>query len=116
MNRGGCPRADAVPTDYDAGFADEDETTVTADRGVYFSADGRCKQEILLNVSHKRRRLHPTGLDDRLATWIPVPEDTVDTSLADDSDIPDPVLGDKRKRYDGSVRFFFGIYFCGFIN
>ncbi|KAJ7887149.1 hypothetical protein B0H13DRAFT_2342514 [Mycena leptocephala] len=102
MNRGGRPRADAVPTDYDAGFTDEDETTVTADRGVYFSADGRRKQEILLNVSHKRRRLHPTGLDDRLATWIPVPEDTVDTSLADDSDIPDPVLGDKRKRYDGS--------------
>jgi hypothetical protein len=109
MNRGGRPRADAVPSDYDAGFADEDEATLIADPGVYFSADGRRRQDVLLNVSHKKRRLQPTGLDDPLAALIPVPEDQVDTSFAEEEepDISDPVLGDKCKHYEGSVSFFF---------
>ncbi|KAJ7711507.1 hypothetical protein B0H16DRAFT_1480292 [Mycena metata] len=110
MNRGGRPRADAAQQNYDVSFQhDQEENAVAADRGVEFSADGRRRQEFLLNVTHKKRRLEPTQLDDRLAFWIPVPEDQVDTGDggeagqdADDSDGENGVVGEKRKRYDGS--------------
>ncbi|KAJ6459360.1 hypothetical protein C8R47DRAFT_1226636 [Mycena vitilis] len=100
MNRGGRPRVDAVERNFDAGFADEDEDTVTADRGVYFSADGRRRQDVLLNVAVKKRRLDPAGLKDGLASWIPVPEDEVDTN-AEDAEAS-AISGDKRKRYASS--------------
>jgi hypothetical protein len=104
MNKGGRRRADYVERDYDAGFADDADTSVTADRGVYFSADGRRRHEELLNVAHKKRRLKPQNLNDPLGAWIPVPEDQVDTTAEnDDSETTDPVGGNKRKRYEGSV-------------
>ncbi|KAJ7711055.1 hypothetical protein B0H16DRAFT_1745452 [Mycena metata] len=96
---------------YDVSFQhDQEENAVAADRGVEFSADGRRRQEFLLNVTHKKHRLEPTQLDDRLAFWIPVPEDQVDTGDggeagqdADDSDSENGVVGEKRKRYNGSI-------------
>ncbi|KAJ7165383.1 hypothetical protein C8R46DRAFT_1220512 [Mycena filopes] len=106
MNRGGRPRADAVESTYDVSFQeDQVDTTLTADRGIYFSADGRRRQEELLNIAHKKRRLEPTELDDRLASWIPVPEDTVDTTAGETNDAPDDntATGEKRKQYSSSL-------------
>ncbi|KAK7012748.1 CxC2 domain-containing protein [Favolaschia claudopus] len=51
------------------------DLAVTADKGVYVSSDGHRREEELLNISHKKRRLNPSKLNDRLAEWIPVPED-----------------------------------------
>ncbi|KAJ7165262.1 hypothetical protein C8R46DRAFT_1220395 [Mycena filopes] len=58
-----------------------------------------------MNITHKKRRLEPTELDDRLATWIPVPEDCVDTTGEDavEEDDASGATGKKRKRYDGSI-------------
>ncbi|KAK6980525.1 hypothetical protein R3P38DRAFT_3235631 [Favolaschia claudopus] len=52
-----------------------DNFAVTADRGIYISIDGRRRNEELLNISHKKRRLEPRNLNDNLAEWIPIPED-----------------------------------------
>ncbi|KAJ7675296.1 hypothetical protein B0H17DRAFT_1207804 [Mycena rosella] len=49
--------------------------TPSADRGVYFSADGRRRQEELLNIRHKKRRVQPSELADSYGEWIPVPRD-----------------------------------------
>ncbi|KAJ7832602.1 hypothetical protein B0H13DRAFT_1914961 [Mycena leptocephala] len=51
------------------------DTTLAADRGVYFSNDGRRRNVKLLNVAHKKRRINLSALDNALAEWIPVPED-----------------------------------------
>ncbi|KAJ7430144.1 hypothetical protein B0H11DRAFT_2166577 [Mycena galericulata] len=99
-NRGGRPRV--RPTDNDfaaAGFGDGEETVVTADRGVYFSLDGRRRQDELLNVSHKKRCVNPNALDDRLAQWIPIPDDDLAST---DEEPPISSAGDKRKRYESS--------------
>ncbi|KAJ7176163.1 hypothetical protein C8R43DRAFT_1084657 [Mycena crocata] len=47
---------------------------VVADRGIYFSSDGRRRKEELLNVAHKKQRLQPTDMQDSLGRWIPVPD------------------------------------------
>ncbi|KAJ7152741.1 hypothetical protein C8R43DRAFT_1127191 [Mycena crocata] len=78
--------------------------TVVADRGIFFSSDGRRRKEELLNVAHKKRRLEPEELNDSLGHWIPVGEDGFAPG-----ELPDPapdvnetdaatVLG-KRKEY-----------------
>ncbi|KAJ7025068.1 hypothetical protein C8F04DRAFT_1212966 [Mycena alexandri] len=106
MNRGGRPRANADNTGYDVSFQADADTTIAADRGVYFSTDGRRQREELMNITHKKRRLEPTQLDDRLATWIPVPEDNVDMTGGEggnDAEVADVVAGEKRKHYDGSL-------------
>ncbi|KAK7028695.1 CxC2 domain-containing protein [Favolaschia claudopus] len=54
------------------------EFTRTADRGIYLSYDGERRKEELLNISHKKRRLDPSSLEDRLAHWIPIPDDNFD--------------------------------------
>ncbi|KAJ7669894.1 hypothetical protein DFH06DRAFT_1125303 [Mycena polygramma] len=88
--------------------------TVAADRGVYFSVDGLRRNEELLNISHKKRRLNPTQLDDALAEWVPVPDDDfseegarlrpeVPTVPTVDSQATVTVLG-KRKEYISTVR------------
>ncbi|KAJ6503118.1 hypothetical protein DFH09DRAFT_1252002 [Mycena vulgaris] len=46
-----------------------------ADRGIYLSTDGERRQEELLNLMHKKRRMEPTELNDALAEWVPVPDD-----------------------------------------
>ncbi|KAJ7024932.1 hypothetical protein C8F04DRAFT_1269809 [Mycena alexandri] len=71
------PRFAAV-VDVDFGEDPRETTTVIADHGVYFSADGRRRQEEYLNVTHKKRRVQPSELADSYGHWIPVPEDGYD--------------------------------------
>ncbi|KAK6992838.1 CxC2 domain-containing protein [Favolaschia claudopus] len=75
------------------------EYTLTGDRGIYISTDGRRREEEFLNITHKKRRLEPSSLDDQLAQWIPTPDDDFNE---DDARAPLPqnesILG-KRKRY-----------------
>ncbi|KAJ7741465.1 hypothetical protein DFH07DRAFT_870169 [Mycena maculata] len=66
-------RAKFVDTDF--GGIDHGQSTRSADRGIYISADGQRRQEELLNVSHKKRRLEPQQLDDTYGEWVPVPEE-----------------------------------------
>jgi hypothetical protein len=82
-----------------------EDTTLSADIGVYYSGTLRQRREELLNVTHKKRRLQPTELEDSLAEWIPVEADLVEPV----DDAPDfagedtsSVLG-KRKTYESSV-------------
>ncbi|KAF7358760.1 CxC2 domain-containing protein [Mycena sanguinolenta] len=90
-----------------------EDTTLSADVGVYFSATGD-RQEELLNIAHKKRRLMPKQLADTLAEWTPVDldahewdtdelADAVDGTMADiDTDSGSvPVLG-KRKVYEST--------------
>ncbi|KAK7042094.1 CxC2 domain-containing protein [Favolaschia claudopus] len=74
MQRRGRSRAeDLLDLDEDTGG---DQFTATGDRGIYFTSvfDGHRRHEELLNVSHKKRRLDPTNLDDNFAHWVPVPD------------------------------------------
>lgn len=89
----------------------EDDTLFgefTADRGIYISLDGQRRQEELLNVGHKKRRLEPSQLNDSLAVWIPVPDNgsyEEEGTNGDEGsvDVPSaPVLG-KRKTYASTV-------------
>lgn len=104
-NRGGRPRkGHPGDLDLDSGIGNPSDTTLSADRGVYFSADGLTRRDELLNIIHKKRRLDPTKLNDRLTTWIPVPEDSFDAredfSPGDEAQAE---MGNKRKRYESSV-------------
>ncbi|KAJ7629780.1 hypothetical protein DFH06DRAFT_1140974 [Mycena polygramma] len=94
MSRVGRHRYKNV-VDLDDDADDLQETTI-ADRGVYFSTDGRRRQVELLNVSHKKRRVNPTDLDDSLAEWIPVPDDGLNGEEGAESEVVN--LG-KRKEY-----------------
>ncbi|KAJ7771164.1 hypothetical protein B0H14DRAFT_3509188 [Mycena olivaceomarginata] len=58
-----------------------EDTTLSADIGVYYSGTLRQRREELLNVTHKKRRLQPTELEDSLAEWIPVEADLVELSM-----------------------------------
>lgn len=90
--------------DIDSGVGNSANTTLSADRGVYFSADGHRRRDELLNVTHKKRRIDPSKLNDQLATWIPVPEDSFDAG--GDFSPEDKVEaegGGKRRRYESSV-------------
>ncbi|KAK7045173.1 CxC2 domain-containing protein [Favolaschia claudopus] len=85
-----------VDDDYDGATF-----TVTGDRGIYLSFDGQHRQEELLNVAHKKRRLEPTQLDDQLAHWIPIPDDNFDEHEAENLPPQTTVLG-KRKEYQST--------------
>ncbi|KAJ7791595.1 hypothetical protein B0H14DRAFT_3500285 [Mycena olivaceomarginata] len=84
-----------------------EDTSLTADRGVYFSADGRRRNEELMNVAHKKRRMNPTELDDSLAVWTPVALDeeefVPDASTAETDDSAAPTIPAKRKKYESST-------------
>ncbi|KAJ6506112.1 hypothetical protein DFH09DRAFT_1375123 [Mycena vulgaris] len=95
---------------------EEDATTsrLTADRGIYFSSDGLRRQEELLNVSHKKRRVQPSELVDSWGQWILLPDGDrdddgveVDDGVYDpgavQSESADPATLGKRKEY-GSTR------------
>jgi hypothetical protein len=94
--------------DASVGFDSADPLAdVTADRAVYISNDGLRHVDQLLNIGHKKRRLKPDKLDDRLADWVPVDDTDVCLDPEMISNI-DMVSGTgKRKRYESSVR---GIY------
>jgi hypothetical protein len=117
VNRGGRGRNVLVgrnQTMFVGTDADIEDATLTADRGVYFSSDGRRRKEELLNVVHKKRRVNITELDDSLAIWTPVSVDEVDGltdgPTAETDDPPPSVLG-KRKTYESSVRHLLYIAF-----
>ncbi|KAJ7870131.1 hypothetical protein B0H13DRAFT_1634924 [Mycena leptocephala] len=76
---------------------------LTADKGVYFSADGLRRQEELLNVAHKQRRVQPSELADLYGQWIPLPEDGdgADNGV-NPVDSVSSVPGNKRKEYASS--------------
>ncbi|KAJ7666200.1 hypothetical protein DFH06DRAFT_1127328 [Mycena polygramma] len=81
-------------------------STLTADRGVYFSSDGRRREEQLLNVAHKKRRVMGTERVDDYGEWIPVPEEGFADGEAEAQviDAVSSVPGRKRKQYASSVR------------
>ncbi|KAJ7747895.1 hypothetical protein DFH07DRAFT_962312 [Mycena maculata] len=92
----------------DAGYGDDsgDERTLVADIGIYLSGDGRQRQEEMLNVSHKKRRVQPSDLADSYGEWVPVPENQ-DHELLDEgtTNLLDRVAsepGRKRKDYASS--------------
>ncbi|KAJ7093757.1 hypothetical protein C8R44DRAFT_890661 [Mycena epipterygia] len=98
-------RRPKAKVDVDVGDnATGESTTVSADRGVYYSADGYRRQEELLNVTHKKRRVQPSELDDSYGEWIPAPgRDNDDGNLEGaDWDTFDAVATKKRKSYASS--------------
>jgi hypothetical protein len=104
-NRGGRPRRDSSPIDIAVDDAHLDAPDVVADHGIYFSADGRRREEELLNISHKKRRVKPSDLADSFAEWIPVRVEDFENnqeSEAQEVSIDVTVLG-KRKKYASSV-------------
>ncbi|KAJ7234341.1 hypothetical protein C8J57DRAFT_1531743 [Mycena rebaudengoi] len=105
-NRGGRPRRDSSPIDFSVEDDVPDSMEVVADHGVYFSADGRRRDEEMLNVSHKKRRVKPSDLDDSFGLWTPVPDDDFQSEVVvEEIPVPvieqDSVLG-KRKHYASS--------------
>ncbi|KAJ7735174.1 hypothetical protein B0H16DRAFT_1731438 [Mycena metata] len=102
-------RRPAAAFDIEVGGEWEEETALVADRGVYFSADGLQRQEELLNVVHKKRRVQPTELEDLYAEWIPVPDEGYEDTDSRDSE-SNPInavdatpSSNKRKLYASSV-------------
>ncbi|KAJ7235925.1 hypothetical protein C8J57DRAFT_1248026 [Mycena rebaudengoi] len=114
MHHGGCPNDDVhVDMGGGSGVAAGEETIVSTDRGIYFSADSLRRQEELLNVSHKKCRIQPSHLEDSYGLWIPVPEwggeDAADQNLDDHGQGEDggeePLSSaNKRKHYESSDR------------
>ncbi|KAJ7492940.1 hypothetical protein B0H11DRAFT_2228263 [Mycena galericulata] len=92
----------------DIGVGDDalEETTRTADLAIYFSSDGRRREEEFLNISHKKRRVKPSELDDSYAQWIPVPDAAYEDVEGLDSSPMDGVASStgarKRKEYASS--------------
>lgn len=106
-NRGGRPRRDSSPIDFVAEDDEPNPVELVADHGIYFSADGRHRDEELHNLSHKKRRVKPSDLNDSFAEWIPVRDEDYDggepmADIPPASIVPDSVLG-KRKTYASSV-------------
>jgi hypothetical protein len=110
------------PNFMDIDFAEETlERTLTANRGIYFSADGLHHQEELLNVAHKKCCVQASQLVDAYGEWIPLPEDGYQE---DEDSGPNPidsvvsVPGTKHKVYaslvHGQFLCFFQFLFSGF--
>ncbi|KAJ7784907.1 hypothetical protein DFH07DRAFT_763520 [Mycena maculata] len=88
-----------------SGFGeDDDDVERVGDIAVYFSSDGRHREEEMFNVSHKKRRVQPGELQDSFAEWIPVPdEDYQGMEDVHPTDNPmDGVASRKRKDYASS--------------
>ncbi|KAJ7474592.1 hypothetical protein B0H11DRAFT_2235964 [Mycena galericulata] len=104
MNPGGRPGIRGG-VDIDTEDASSGNSGLAADRGIYFSDDGRRRQEELLNVAHKKRRVQPSELADSFALWIPVEGEGFDSEVITEPAEPENdavgVLG-KRKQYAGT--------------
>ncbi|KAK7027809.1 CxC2 domain-containing protein [Favolaschia claudopus] len=77
----------------------------TRDTEFQLSQDGRRGHRISVNVQAKRRRLHPSELEDAFAGWVPLREDGNDLGLdggAEEEEDAEGAAGDKRKRYVSS--------------
>ncbi|KAJ7509953.1 hypothetical protein B0H11DRAFT_2215787 [Mycena galericulata] len=99
------PRHSAKSLEDNVDFGDDfyEEHTVTGDLRVYFSSDGLRRNEELLNISHKKRRMQPSDLEDSYGRWIPVPEGSEDLSGPDNPmDAVDAGPSRKRKEYASS--------------
>ncbi|KAK7046798.1 CxC2 domain-containing protein [Favolaschia claudopus] len=68
------------------------------------SQDGRRGHRIMINIQAKRRKLHPSELEDAFGDWVPLRDDGEEIGLEDDGvgDDADGGAGDKRKRYESS--------------
>ncbi|KAJ7457546.1 hypothetical protein B0H11DRAFT_1738205 [Mycena galericulata] len=95
MSHPGRPRRKDV-VDIDQGDPAGGDSEFAADCAIYFSSDGRRRQEELLNIGHKKRRVQPTELDDTFAQWIPVPDDGIG---AEDAVPESATAPGKRKEY-----------------
>jgi hypothetical protein len=99
------PRDDV---DTEVGGDPLEDTTLVADRGVYFSSDGLRRHEELLNMAHKKCCVQPAALSDSYDEWIPVPEEGYNDDENRDSaehpiNVVDSQPGTKRKVYASSV-------------
>ncbi|KAJ7805460.1 hypothetical protein B0H14DRAFT_3485136 [Mycena olivaceomarginata] len=91
----GRPRArDLLDLDAEEPGADEQ---LVADRGIYVAADGLSRQEELLNVGMKKKRVLPSELQDPLGEWLPVPEYGDDEG--NEATSSEPAALGKRKEY-----------------
>ncbi|KAK7043444.1 CxC2 domain-containing protein [Favolaschia claudopus] len=102
QNRRGRPALSALNLGDIDEASNVDNLSAVGDKGIYLLSDGN-RQEELLNVSHKKRRLVPSKLDDQWAEWIPVPDEgfTEEDAVAFDGEQAAAVLG-KRKEYVSS--------------
>ncbi|KAK6992988.1 CxC2 domain-containing protein [Favolaschia claudopus] len=69
---------------------------ITGDSAFFSSQDGRRGLRKAMNVSPKKRKTHPSELDD-LSNWTPLPENEGENLTEDSAGI-----GEKRKRYENS--------------
>jgi hypothetical protein len=72
-----------------------------ADCGIYVAADGLSRQEELLNIGMKKRRVLPTELRDSLGKWLPVPE--YGDEQENDVPLSEPIAQGKQKEYASTV-------------
>ncbi|KAK7031679.1 CxC2 domain-containing protein [Favolaschia claudopus] len=68
------------------------------------SQDGRRGHRIAVNIQAKRRKLHPSQLEDAWGDWVPLREDGegLDAHGDDEDGEEGAMAGEKRKRYDSS--------------
>ncbi|KAK7000623.1 CxC2 domain-containing protein [Favolaschia claudopus] len=95
IRRGRLRAEELVDIDEDQGG---DEFTRIGDRGIYLSGTGRQRVEEMLDVTHKKRRMDPSHLDDQLAQWVPIPDNNFSEEDAHTTSATSSVLG-KRKEY-----------------
>ncbi|KAK6971492.1 hypothetical protein R3P38DRAFT_2813835, partial [Favolaschia claudopus] len=78
----------------------------TRDTEFELSQDGRRGNRVAFNVQAKRRRLHPSELQDAFGEWVPLREDenrsASDADAETDEGEAEGEVGEKRKRYDSS--------------
>jgi hypothetical protein len=86
------------------GTQEEDDTDFLADRGYYISDNSTRRNEELLDIPHKKRRVDRHELDDPLASWDPMPTGDGE-DLNDMENDTGPTLLGKRKNYESSVCF-----------
>ncbi|KAJ7266199.1 hypothetical protein C8J57DRAFT_1229595 [Mycena rebaudengoi] len=104
-NRGGRPQRDST-IDFVVEDNEPEVKELVAEHGIYFSADGRRRDEELHNLSHKKRRVKPSDLDNSFAEWIPVRDEDYEGNGATAAPILPTVTADsvlrKRKAYASS--------------
>ncbi|KAJ7665344.1 hypothetical protein DFH06DRAFT_1127668 [Mycena polygramma] len=75
------------------------------DTGIYATQDGRRQVRRGINVAVKKRKIAPSDLTDLYGDWMPLPGDAEEWRAgADDDEQGAAETGEKRKRYESSVR------------
>ncbi|KAK6967162.1 CxC2 domain-containing protein [Favolaschia claudopus] len=100
------PSRPGIRYDRADSFVDFESRTTDTTRDTEFhpSQDGRRGHRVSVNVQAKRRRLHPSQLEDVLGEWIPLREDAEELAGHEEGGEGEEegMTGDKRKRYDSS--------------